>query len=180
MNEPNEFSRPVKLDAIGTGKIVHDIAANEDECRALAARFDLLSLDSLTAAISLAKTAKGIEAKGQVKAQLTQACTVTGEPVPSDINETLSLLFIAAPDGHNIDVDEEIELDEEECESMFHDGKTVDIGEAAAQTMGLALNPYPRGKSADEKLRAAGVKTEDEEKAASGPFAALAALKGKS
>jgi hypothetical protein len=49
-----------------------------------------------------------------------------------------------------------------------------------AQSLALALDPYPRSARAEEALRQAGVK--DEEEAAAGdssPFAALAALKDK-
>lgn len=174
MIEQNEFSRAIKLDMLGSGGVSHEIAANEAERAALCVRFNLLSLDRLTAVISLAKNDKGIKATGLLQADLTQACTATGEAVPGHMEEAVELLFVPEPTE-----DGEVELDEEECESMFHDGKVVDIGEAAAQTLALALNPYPRSKNADKKLRDAGVKSEEEEKIASGPFAALAALKNK-
>jgi uncharacterized metal-binding protein YceD (DUF177 family) len=175
MTSPNEFSRVVKLDMLGSGDVRHEISADEAERAALCERFGLLSLDRLTATLSLTKSEKGIKATGSLIADLTQACTATGEAVADHIDEAIELLFVPEPAE-----DGEVELDEEECESMFHDGKVVDIGEAAAQTMGLALNPYPRSPNADQTLRAAGVKSEEEEKVASGPFAALAALKDRS
>jgi uncharacterized metal-binding protein YceD (DUF177 family) len=174
MTQINEFCRTVKLDMLGSGDVSHEISANETERAALCVRFGLLSLGRLTATMALAKTERGIKTTGALQADVTQACTATGEAVPDHINEAIELLFVPEPAE-----DGEVELDEEECDSMFHDGKVVDIGEAAAQTLGLALNPYPRSKNADQKLREAGVKTEDEEKVASGPFAALAALKDK-
>jgi uncharacterized metal-binding protein YceD (DUF177 family) len=172
--DENEFSVVIRMDDIGAGASQHKIAANEAERAALAQRFDLVRLDELTADIALAKTAKGVAATGTVSAKLVQACTATGEDVPSAICEPIDLLFIAEPAE-----DGEVELEPEECDTMFHDGRGVDIGEAAAQTMGLSLNPYPRSKGAETALRKAGVKNEEEEKIASGPFAALAALKGK-
>ena len=59
--------------------------------------------------------------------------------------------------------------------SPFTTAASIDIGEAAAETLALALDPYPRAPDAGEALKAAGVKGEEE----AGPFAALAALKGK-
>ena len=53
----------------------------------------------------------------------------------------------------------------------------IDLGEAAAETLLLALDPYPRAPNADAVLREAGVKPEGEEEREPGPFAALAALK---
>jgi len=58
---------------------------------------------------------------------------------------------------------------------MFHDGQLIDLGEAVAQSLGLALDPYPRSPNADALLKAAGVKREDE----AGPFGVLASLKEK-
>ena len=68
-----------------------------------------------------------------------------------------------------------MELAEGELDEIDYEGSAVDLGEAAAQTLALALDPFPRSPTADEKLRAAGVIGEEE----AGPFAALKALKDK-
>jgi uncharacterized metal-binding protein YceD (DUF177 family) len=170
----NEFSVVVKMDDIGAGASQHVIAANAVQCAAVAQRFLLISLESLTASLSLAKTAAGIMAKGRISANAVQACIATGDPVPVKLDEPLEILFIPEPRE-----DGEFELDASDCDTMFHDGKGVDIGEAVVQTFGLALDPYPRSSDAETILRKAGVKSEDEERAASGPFAGLAALKSK-
>ena len=52
---------------------------------------------------------------------------------------------------------------------------SVDLGEAAAETMALALDPYPRAPEAPNVLREAGVLSEEE----AGPFGALAGLRDK-
>jgi uncharacterized metal-binding protein YceD (DUF177 family) len=170
----NEFSVVVRMDDIGAGASQYTINADETERAALALRFDLVRIDKLSADISLVKTAGGIKAAGLVTGELIQSCAATGEDVPASIHEPINILFIPEPAE-----DGEIELAEDECDTMFHDGRGVDIGEAAAQTMGLSLNPYPRSKGAQAALKKAGVKNEEEAKIESGPFAALAALKGK-
>jgi uncharacterized metal-binding protein YceD (DUF177 family) len=174
MTAASEFSFIVKLDDIGQGASQYHIAANDAERAGLAARFDLISLDAMTADLLVSKTAKGILAKGNLTASAVQACIATGMPVPADISETMEILFILEPAE-----DGEYELDADECDSMFHDGRGVDIGEAAAQSLGLSLPPYPRSKGAQKALRKAGVKSEEEEKIENGPFAALAGLKDK-
>lgn len=175
MSGINEFSVIIRMDDIGAGASQHIIAASETERAALAQRFDLVRLDELTAEITLAKCADGIAAKGMLRAVLAQACTATGMDVPAKMYEAIDVLFIPESNEGG-----EVELAPEECDTMFHDGRGVDIGEAAAQSMGLALNPYPRSKGAESALRRAGVKNEEEEKIVAGPFAALAALKSKS
>ena len=52
-------------------------------------------------------------------------------------------------------------------------GQTIDIGEAVAETMALAMTPYPRSAEADAYLREAGVLTEEQ----ASPFAVLQSLK---
>ena len=70
---------------------------------------------------------------------------------------------------------EEIELDADDCDTIGYDGAAVDLGEAAAETLYLALDPFPRAPDADAKLKAAGVIGEGE----AGPFAALKGLRDR-
>jgi uncharacterized metal-binding protein YceD (DUF177 family) len=69
--------------------------------------------------------------------------------------------------------DEEIELGEADCDVIFHDGATIDLGTAVADTLALSLDPYPRSAGAEGALKEAGVMTEEQ----ASPFAALAQLK---
>ena len=69
--------------------------------------------------------------------------------------------------------DEEVELGAKDCDLVFHDGATIDLGAAVADTLALALDPYPRSAGAEAALKDAGVISEEE----AGPFAALAQLK---
>ncbi len=171
-----EFSRCIKIDEIGNGASVITITANADERTALVSRFDLLALESLTADISLHRTSNGIQANGSLHAVFEQTCIANGDPVPVTLNEPIDVLFITAPQtDKNADI--EIELAPEDCDTMFYDGRVVDIGEAVAQSLGLGIDPYPRSKDAEAKLRAAGVKSEEDIAITSGPFAALSAIK---
>jgi uncharacterized metal-binding protein YceD (DUF177 family) len=176
MEPGDEFSRCIKIDTIGNGASTLTISANADERAALKARFDLLALESLTADISLCRTPDGIQATGILHAELEQACIASGDPVPVSLEEPIDILFITAPQNDTA-ADIEIELAAEDCDTMFYDGRVVDIGEATAQSLGLAIDPYPRSKDAEAKLRAAGVKKEEDIGASSGPFAVLSAIK---
>lgn len=167
----NEFSHTIKLDTIGEFRTVK-LSANADERAKLIKRFDLLALEKLDAAVGIQRDGNIVRAKGRFSAIATQACIASGEPVPADISEELHILFIPVPDHAP---DAEIELEPDDCDSIFHDGKVIDLGEAVAQTLGLALDPYPRSPDAETALRAAGVKSEEE----AGAFGALADLKAK-
>lgn len=164
-----EFSRPHRLDRIGAGDSRVSVQAEEAERTALAARFGLRALDLLEADYALHREGETILATGKLRARATQSCVVTGDPLPVEINESFALRFLPEP----TDAAEEVELSEDECDTVFFEGGAIDLGEAAAETLSLALDPFPRGPNAQTALRAAGVLTEEE----AGPFGKLAALR---
>lgn len=166
-----EFSRERRLDTIGAGETIVEISAEPEERAALAGRFGLIAIDSLEARYAIRSEAAGIRATGHLSARVTQACVASAAPVPAAIEEDFDLRFV--PEG---DVaGDEVELSEEECDTVFYTGGAIDLGEAAAETLALALDPFPRSPDAETVLKAAGVLGEDE----AGPFSALAALRGK-
>lgn len=168
----SEFGHSLNLDQIRDGDRI-DIVADEAERSALADRLALQSLDRLEAHAVLSRDGSRIRATGRLKASLQQSCVATGEPVPAHIDEPFDLLFMPEPKGSG--ADEEVELGEGDLDTVFHDGSAIDLGGAIADTLALALDPYPRSAGADAALKEAGVLTEEE----ASPFAALAALKEK-
>ena len=166
-----EFSRIERADTIGEGERTVRIAADEAERAALAKRFDLKSVETLEAEFHLRRDTAGIVARGHVQGMVVQACVVTDDAIPVTIDEPVALRFVV----DDVAGDGEIELDEEALDTMLYDGAALDLGEAAAETMALALDPYPRGPNAAATLRAAGVISEEEAK----PLGAFAGLKAK-
>lgn len=170
MNTP-EFSRLERIDTIGEGERSIAIVASETERAALATRFGLLSVDRLEATFRVKRDAAGVVARGEVSAAVVQACSVTDEPLPQTVSEDVALRFVTEAESV---AEEEIELDLDALDTMPYDGAAIDLGEAAAETMALALDPFPRGPNAAAALREAGVISEEEAK----PAGALAGLKG--
>jgi uncharacterized metal-binding protein YceD (DUF177 family) len=147
-------------------------AADEAERAAVAQRLGLLGLDRLEAALTLRAEGERLRAEGRLRASVTQACVATGEPVPALVDDKVALLFMPGPSGTP---DGEVELSAEDLDVVFYDGREIDLSAAVADELSLALDPYPRSAGAEDALRAAGVLSEEQ----AGPFAALAALKGK-
>ena len=166
-----EFSRPERLDTIGERDRSVTFAATPEERRKLAARFAILSVDLLEARFTIRRDTSGIVAKGHVTAKVVQACSVTDEPLTATIDEPVALRFV---DDFGA-VDGEIELSDDALDTVPIDGGAVDLGEAAAETLALALDPFPRGPNAAATLRAAGVISEDEYQ----PVNAFSGLKAK-
>lgn len=171
MTDP-EFSRPIRIDTLGAGARTVAIEAEAAERDALARRFGLLSLDLLVAEAEVtAGTLGRIEAKGTIDAAVVQACVVTGQPLPSSFTAAFTLVFVPAAELAG----EEVELEAQDLDTIGYEGGTIDLGEAAAETLVLELDPFPRAPDADEALRAAGVVGEED----AGPFGALKALKDR-
>ena len=168
----SDFAHRLSLDQVRDGDRL-DIIADDAERSDVAARLGLLSLDRFEAHAALSRDGDRLRATGRLKAAVLQACVATGEPVPAHIDEPFELLFVPEPAAGK--ADDEIELGEGDLDTVFHDGSAVDLGGAVADTLALALDPYPRSAGADAALKEAGVMTEEE----AGPFAALAALKEK-
>jgi uncharacterized metal-binding protein YceD (DUF177 family) len=166
-----EFSRERRLDTIGTGETEVVVTAEPEERAALAERFGLLAIDSLEARYRVRREAAGIRAAGHLSARVIQACVASHAPVPAAVEEDFDLRFVPEPE----DSGDEVELSEEECDTVFYTGGAIDLGEAAAETLALALDPFPRSPDAEAVLKSAGVLGEDE----AGPFSGLAALRGK-
>jgi uncharacterized metal-binding protein YceD (DUF177 family) len=90
--------------------------------------------------------------------------------VPAAIAEPVALLYV-----ESLGEAEEVELAADALDTVEIEGGAIDLGEAAAETMALALDPFPRAPGAAEALEAAGVISEED----AGPFAKLAGLKAK-
>lgn len=165
-----EFPRPIRIDTIGEGERTESIEANEAERVALARRFGLIAIGRLSGSFTLRREASGIRVTGRVTAEATQGCSITGEPLPARVDEEAQLRFV-----DDLGAGEEMELDDEAIDVLPLEGGAIDLGEIAAETLALALDPFPRGPNAEAALKEAGVISEGE----AGPFGALAGLKDK-
>lgn len=172
----SELQRLIKLKQIAAEPVV--IEANAAERAALASRFGLPGIDRLRAEVDLEPRAAAIRAKGKLKAAIRQTCAISGEDFPATIEEEIDLRFVAQgtlDPAVDEDAELEIELEADDCDEIEYAGDSFDLGEAVAQTLGLAIDPYAEGPGADEARRKAGIVAEGEQQ---GPLAeALAALK---
>lgn len=169
-----EFSRHVRVDQIPAAGITLELSAKPAELAALAERFGLQSIDALRATVILKAIAGGalVRVDGKFFAQVVQTCVVTLDPVPALVEEAFSLTFGAAePDEPGIEI--ELSLEEEDPPDPIVDGM-IDVGEAVAEHVALALNPFPRKPGT--AFESNDPEPVEEEKRPS-PFAVLAQLR---
>jgi len=176
MNEaqPIEFSRPVATAKLSATPSTYRIQANEAERAALARRFGLVSLDRLEAEVELRRAGGDFHLSATLSATLVQSCVVTLEPVPATIEESFTLCY-----RPGIDEDEADRLALENPEDVIIEplmGEAIDIGEAVAQQLSVAMDPYPRAASV-QSAETGTAFGEDEPSTSRNPFGALAALK---
>lgn len=173
MSAASEFSLILTLADAAQGRAVTVEADPEARAR-IAKRLGLIAVDHFSLTAEIRPVAGGIGAKGAVRATVVQSCAATGLPVPATVDEPFDLRFLRDIDAP-VDAEEEIEISSEDCDLLPLEGDRIDLGEAAVQTLSLALDPFPRHPDADRILAEKGVLSEE----AAGPFAALAKLRGK-
>lgn len=162
-----ELSRPIDLRQVIDRPVA--IEANEEERKALARRFGLVRIDRLEAEVGLEADGDAVNAAGRLGADIVQSCAISGEDLPVTIDEPLALRFVPEQAVE----EDEVELEESQLDEVSFTGHVFDLGEAVAQSLALAIDPYAVGPNAEQARKDAGLTDE----AASGPFAALVALK---
>lgn len=159
----------VKARPLPAGPVV--IEADAAERAALAARFGLGAVESLSAEVALEQKPRAIRATGRLRAAIMQPCAISGEDFPVTIDEPVDLRFVEELQRPATE-DEEIEIEADDCDEIEYSGDMFDLGEAVAQTLGLAIDPYAEGPNADAARAAAGIMREGEQP---GPLADLLA-----
>ncbi|HEX2940674.1 MAG TPA: DUF177 domain-containing protein [Rhodopila sp.] len=138
-----ECSRPIVLDRIGPAGLDVTVEATPAECGALALRMDLPAVHAMSCTFHLEREGRDVVlASGHLRARVTQTCVVTLEDFEADVEEDFRVRFV--PEGEE---SEDVDLDADD--EIPFTGNQVDVGEAAAEQLGLALDPYPRMPGAE-------------------------------
>ena len=158
-----EFPRPLALEQIGPDGFDISVDADAAECAALAVRMHLPAIQSLSCRFHLRPgTAGTLHATGSLNARITQTCIVSLDDFPSGIAEDFAVRFVpAGTEDEDPDIDSPDEIP--------FTGPMIDLGEAAAEQLALALDPYPRKPGA--------ILDADAAAPLENPFARLAALR---
>lgn len=176
-----EFSRPISPSQLGERGLTLELEADAAERGRLAARYGLVELGALSAAVRLqwVRGGKLLKLTGRLHAEVVQTCVVTLEPVHNRIDEDFEVLYRpagAAPEEAGGPEDAEVEPLEAD---------SLDVAEAVAVELSLALDPYPRKPGAGLNIGPSAVEHgpfpgpgADAEADTRKPFEGLAALRG--
>lgn len=165
------FHRPIRASHIKEATQEHVLLADEATRAELASRFGLPGIALLRGEFTLRHERSGvIAARLRMQAKVTQTCVLSLEPFDTRIDEESELRFVPA---QSLPESEGVELDPETLEGpdeIPYTADLLDLGEALAEQLALALDPYPRKPGATLPAEFSG-----EPKS---PFAALKARKG--
>lgn len=172
MSDQMPWNDAIRFSEVGRGPVRKQLEADEATRKAIARHLDLVSIESLTADVSAKSWLDGVEVSGRFKAQVTQTCSVSGDPLPESVAG--EFLVRALPPGSlnapQEDLGEEIDLDPEADDPPdVLETDSIDLAGYVVEHLSLELDPFPR------KPGAVFEPPVDEEPLS--PFAALRALK---
>ena len=142
----------------------------------IAEAMDLISIERFVIEGRLKPAAGGaITLYGQVRANLTQACVVSLDPVEAVVEAEFDRKYMPEPRRRRPSQTELVfELDDED-EPEFFTGNRIDVLGPALEELSLALDPFPRMESAElaSDIQASAADIPEER---TKPFAGLKAL----
>ncbi|ALN73598.1 DUF177 domain-containing protein [Aureimonas sp. AU20] len=160
MNRPDPTIEPAPLKLeVAVTKLPQNgmpvrFEASADERAALADLLGILSVEKLEADLTVRRWKRdGVEVDGRFKAEVTQACVVTTDPVREKMDERVEVIFV--PEGSRLSRiapqdDGELHLDPEGADiPETFTGDRIDLGAYLTEIVGLALDPYPRSEGVE-------------------------------
>jgi uncharacterized metal-binding protein YceD (DUF177 family) len=169
-----EFSRPLAVERIAPTGSEQTIEASAEELGALAKRFGIPAIHWFSARFTALPWRRGgVQVRGEITADVEQISVVSLEPFVSRVSESVVRFYQAETGpGHHPTVLSVESLEGEEPEVIS--GGSIDLGEIAAESLALALDPYPRkpGEVFQDTTQEA-----EEARRQESPFAVLSRLK---
>ena len=155
----------VKVDCIRPGSPnFFKFVASDKEREMLVTRFKFLDVLSLSAELIIRKSARDCwDVVGQLRGVVVQACSSTGIPLRETVDFLIEERYVRAFGNQ-----EEVEVYMGVAEPL--ENEKINIGELLAQSLAIAVKPWPRAPEAPEKYTSG-------EELPDHPFAGLAAMK---
>jgi uncharacterized metal-binding protein YceD (DUF177 family) len=144
----NEFSRRLVIDPWPGDGMTVEVSADPAERRSLAERFELLEVRAFRGHGRLERRGAELVLRGWLEADVVQECVVSLEPVPARLREPVERRYrlggTSAAARTRFEPHGAVVLEDDEAEVEPVIGREIDLGEAFAEELGLALEPYPR------------------------------------
>lgn len=176
MTGPDPWRAPVTVAHIPDTGLHRELEASAAERQAMADLAGVRDIPLAQATFDVVpKTGGRVQVTGHVRARVGQTCVVTLEPIESEIDEEVDLIFAPEAEVRRLaDLIEEGQHDQEPAEvadppEAIVNG-IIDLGRIATDALFLAIDPYPRKPGVVFEAEVTALDPEDH------PFAALKAL----
>jgi uncharacterized metal-binding protein YceD (DUF177 family) len=179
IEKPDPWRVPIAVAQIPDTGLHRDLEADQATRAAVADVGGLREVLSVSASLDVTPTSGGrYHVEGHVRARIGQTCVVTLDPMETDIDEPIDLIF-APPDQipQMADLVDEAQENDRSSDAEIPDppepieNGIIDLGRLATDALYLAVDPYPRKPDAFFEPLVEAPDPEDH------PFAALKALK---
>ena len=138
--------------------------ASDEELKSLATRFKFIEVLSLSAELTICKSSHDCwDVAGQLRGVVVQACSSSCVPLRETVDFVIEERYVRSFGNQ-----EEVEVHMGVAEPL--ENEAINIGELLAQSLAIAVTPWPRGPEAPE-MYTSGEELPDH------PFAGLAGLK---
>ena len=175
-DRPDPWRSPVTVVQIPERGLHRELEADEAQRKAMAEIAGLREVLSAHASLDVTPKSGGrFHVVGNVRARIGQTCVVTLDPIETDIDETIDVMF-APPEqipALSDFVDDASEGDGDIDPPEPIEGGAIDLGRLATDALFLGIDPYPRKPDAVFDHEVTPPDPQDH------PFAALKALKTK-
>jgi uncharacterized metal-binding protein YceD (DUF177 family) len=175
--KPDPWCVPIAVLQVPEGGLHRELDADEAVRKAMADAAGLRDVLSAHASLDVTPKSGGrFHVAGNVRARVGQTCVVTLDPIESDIDEPIDLIFAPPEQIPELAalVDDAADSGEQTPDppEPIVNG-IIDLGRLATDALFLAIDPYPRKQDAVFAHEVTLPDPEDH------PFAALKALKAK-
>ena len=175
IEKPDPWRVPIAVVQIPDTGLHRDLKADQAICAGVADVGGLREVLSVSASLDVTPMSGGrYHVEGRVRARIGQTCVVTLDPMETEIDEPIDLIF-APPDqipqmADLVDETEEGDAEIPDPPEPIENG-IIDLGRLATDALYLAVDPYPRKPDVVFEPLVEAPDPEDH------PFAALKALK---
>ena len=183
VHEPDPWRAPVIVAQIPDTGLHREIEASPREREAVAEAAGLREVLSARASFDVTPKAGGrVHVIGRVQARIGQTCVVTLDPIESDLDEEIDLMFAPEAEARQLAdliAEGQDEDDDEGDDSEVADppeailNGVIDLGRLATDALFLGIDPYPRKPGTVFEAHVEAPDPEDH------PFASLKALRDK-
>lgn len=149
MTNKTPWSVTVRIEDIPEGGRRFEVAADEPTRAAVADLAGVNGISRLEAGFDVHRRGTdGLHVAGEVSGSVQQTCSVSLEPMTSEIREGIDLVFrpAAGPEDKRLRPKHTVSAEAEEDETLI-DGR-IDLGEIATEFLLLGVDPYPRKEGA--------------------------------